>query len=48
VQSRGKCRLCGLDVFSTEERCRDESGEYLHKTCFDDLSINGPLPVGEV
>lgn len=47
-ESRGKCRLCGLDVYSTEDRCKDVSGDYLHKTCFDDLSANGPLPVGQV
>ena len=47
-ESRGTCRLCGLTVFSTQERCKDEMGEYLHKKCYDGISALRPLPVGQV
>jgi len=39
-ESRGECSVCKKYVYSTQERCRGDEGNYLHLKCFDSLTAN--------
>lgn len=38
--SRGECGVCSSIVYSSQERCRGDDGNYLHLACFDRVTAN--------